>query len=287
MSAVDDEYVKRGVLLALPQSFGNWNEELTKMNSGKRGAQYEYSNPFIDFASRLKDYSGMASRVLQGFLIGLSAYIPNVRGCDHSILCRRVNTYDKPLKVQGGSTIAIDSSGLTPARRGGWLPLKHKKKQSYVKVHFAVNVKTGEILEWKVTPDNVHDNKVLPDLVINASKRKRLRKVLGDGAYDDAFNDDFVKAYGGEMITPPRRNSRVRRNPPPDKWSRNERVREFKRLGAKRWKKKHGYGARWLVETVFSVWKRLFGEFISAKTHKNVLAEIARKVAFYNTLTTM
>lgn len=286
MSAIDDKYVQRGVFLALPQVFHRWDEELDAMNDGKRGGQYEYPASFIDFVSRLKDYTGMASRVLQGFLSGLSIYVPRLKACDHSTICRRVNAYDKPLKAAGSSVIAVDSSGLTPARRGGWLAAKHRKKQPYIKVHFAVNVRTGEILEWKMTPDSVHDTNVFPELVRRASKRKKVRKAYADGAYDDSKNDKLMHDGGGELITPPRKNSRVRRKPPPGKEFRNDRVREYKHLGKKRWKEKHRYGTRWAVETTYSVWKRLFGEHLTAKTERGVLAEIGRKAALFNYLAT-
>lgn len=282
MKTDDEKYIRRGVFLAVPDVFGDWQTELRAMNDGKRGGQYEYPDSFIDFVARVKDYAGMASRVMEGFLLGLSAYVPNVKRCDHTTICRRVNEFSKALKTRGGSTIAIDSSGLTPARRGGWLTFKHRKKKSFVKVHLAVDVRDGKILEFKVTPDDVHDGQVFPQLVEGASKRSKLKKVLADGAYDDKDLDQFTKDKRAKLVTPPRRNSRVRRKPPPESAARNDRVREYKRLGKKKWKKKYGYGKRWIVETVYSNWKRLFGEGLSAQTPKGVEAEVRRKSFLLN-----
>lgn len=282
----DDKYIRRGVCLAIPELFGDWKQELARMNEGKRGAQFEYPDSLIDFAARVKDYTGMASRVVEGFLLGLSAFVPNIEQCDHSTLCRRINEFAKVLKTRGGPVIAIDSSGLTPARRGGWLAFKHRKKQSYVKVHFAVDVRNGKILEFAVTPDSVHDNKVFPQLVAGAAKRSRLKKALADGAYDDAKNDQSLKNQGIKFVAPPRKNSRVNRKPPPEEAARNQRVREWKRLGKKKWRKKNGYGKRWAVETKYSTWKRIFGENLSAKTPKAVEAEVRRKVFLLNSFLT-
>lgn len=279
----DAKYIKRGAFLAAPQIFTSWEEELSRMNAGKRGGQYEYPDSLIEFAARVKDYTGMASRVVEGFLLGLSAYVPNVRKCDHVTLCRRINDFSEDLKTRGGTTLAIDSSGLTPARRGGWLAFKHRKKRAYVKVHLAVDVRDGKIIEFKVTPDSVHDNKVFPELVQGASRRSRVKKVLADGAYDDADNDQALKDEKMKLVVPPRKNSRVKRKPPPESAARNDRVREYKLLGKKRWRKKHGYGGRWMVETVYSSWKRLFGEGLSARTPKGVEAEVRRKVFLLNT----
>lgn len=283
----DEKYIRRGVFLATPQLFESWEDELARMNNGKRGGQYEYPDSFIDFTARVKDVTGMASRVLEGFLFGLSAYVPSVKRCDHTTICRRVNEFAKALKTRGGPIIAIDSSGLTPARRGGWLAFKHRKKQSYVKIHLAVDVRNGKILEFKVTPDSVHDNKVFPELVEKVGKRSRVKNVLADGAYDDKKNDSSARDKKFKLVVPPRKNSRVRRKPPPESAARNDRVREWKRLGKKRWKKKYAYGKRWAIETVYSIWKRLFGEGLSARTPNGVQAEVNRKVFLLNAFLTL
>ncbi len=278
----DAKYIRRGIFLATPQLLGSWDDELARMNAGKRGGQYEYPDSFIDFVARVKDYSGMASRVVEGFLLGLSVYVPGIKRCDHTTICRRVNEFSKALKSRGGSTIAIDSTGLTPARKGGWLAFKHRKKQAYVKIHLAVDVRDGKILEFKVTPDTVHDSQVAPDLVKGAKRNSHVKKVLGDGAYDDKDLDTEVKNAGGKLVTPPRRNSRVKRKPPPDAVLRNYRVRDYKKLGTTRWKKKYGYGKGWAVQTVYSTWKRLLGECLSARGPKGVEAEARRKVFLLN-----
>lgn len=282
----DDKYIRRGVFLACPEFLGDWQAELARMNEGKRGGPYEYPDSLIDFTARVKYFNGMASRVVEGFLLGLSAYVPNVKRCDHTTICRRINEYSKALRTRGGSIIAIDSSGLTPARRGGWLAFKHRKKQAYVKIHLAVDVRNGKILEFKVTPDSVHDAKTVPSLLDGIGKRSKLKRVLGDGAYDQKQVDNAVIAHGGKLVSPPRKNSRVKRKPPPESEARNTRVREYKSLGKKRWKRKYKYGLRWAVETVYSTWKRLFGENLSARTPAGVQAEVRRKIFLYNSLLT-
>ena len=47
------------------------------------------------------------------------------------------------------------------------------------------------------------------------------------------------------------------------------------------WKKSSGYGKRWLVESLFSVIKRMFGESVMAHK-KNMMHEMALKMAIYN-----
>jgi len=58
--------------------------------------------------------------------------------------------------------IAIDASGVRVHKSGGWVERVHGKKKRYIKIHFAVDVKTKEVLSMEVTTDDVHDSKALP-----------------------------------------------------------------------------------------------------------------------------
>ena len=49
------------------------------------------------------------------------------------------------------------------------------------------------------------------------------------------------------------------------------------------WKARLGYNMRWVVEGVFSLFKRLFGGNVTALKWKNIEQEILLKVALYNT----
>ena len=49
-----------------------------------------------------------------------------------------------------------------------------------------------------------------------------------------------------------------------------------------KWKKKRRYGQRWIVETVFSSLKRMFGEYTSAIRFQNMIKEMTMKVSLYN-----
>jgi hypothetical protein len=48
------------------------------------------------------------------------------------------------------------------------------------------------------------------------------------------------------------------------------------------WKKRLGYGQRWMVEAFFSGFKRLFGEVVHAKRFEVMVKEIELKVWVYN-----
>jgi len=49
-----------------------------------------------------------------------------------------------------------------------------------------------------------------------------------------------------------------------------------------KWKKKRRYGQRWIVETVFSAIKRMFGEYVSATKLENMIKEMMMNVSLYN-----
>lgn len=53
-------------------------------------------------------------------------------------------------------------------------------------------------------------------------------------------------------------------------------------LGA--WKRNHGYGQRWIMETVFSSFKRTLGEYVSTRTIRNMTNEMMVKASLYNLL---
>lgn len=48
------------------------------------------------------------------------------------------------------------------------------------------------------------------------------------------------------------------------------------------WKKQVGYGQRWIVETFFPGFKRLFGGVVHTKRFKQMIKEIELKVWVYN-----
>jgi len=48
------------------------------------------------------------------------------------------------------------------------------------------------------------------------------------------------------------------------------------------WKKNHDYLYRWAVESVFSAFKRIFGEHVKAVRWKNMVKELMLMTSIYN-----
>jgi len=53
-------------------------------------------------------------------------------------------------------------------------------------------------------------------------------------------------------------------------------------LGYDDWAKLKGYGRRWMAETVFFTFKRLFVEHSMVMTLKNIARGLVTKIALYN-----
>ena len=52
--------------------------------------------------------------------------------------------------------------------------------------------------------------------------------------------------------------------------------------GLQKWKDSVSYGQRWIVETVFSVIKRTFGEYVYSVKFKNMIQGMMLKASLYN-----
>ena len=154
-----------------------------------------------------------------------------------------------------------------------------RKKKGYLKIHVAIDIKTNkEILAFlEVTDEKSHDGrKVMPRLIEHILKRKdnkdvKIESALGDGSYDSNENFKYLQK---KKIKPAaikvRKNSIVS--------LKNNRLRnreaKFQTRDIIKWKKKRRYGQRWIVETVFSAIKRMFGEYVSATKLENMIKEM-------------
>ena len=60
--------------------------------------------------------------------------------------------------------IAVDSTGIK-VHNGEWMREKYKRRRGWIKIHFAVDVQTKQVVAYEVTDEQVHDNKEFKDLV--------------------------------------------------------------------------------------------------------------------------
>ncbi|MEM1547348.1 MAG: transposase [Candidatus Methanomethylicia archaeon] len=131
----------------------------------------------------------------------------------------------------------------------------------------------------EVTTDDAHDSEALPELIKDASKLRRVSEAVMDGAYDNS-KLKLLRGMGVKPIIKPRRNARDDRGPP----ERCRMVRLIRRMGDEGWAGMMGYSRRWMVETAFSTFKRIFGDYCMAKELTNIAKELTIKAYIYNTI---
>jgi hypothetical protein len=275
----NEKLVKRGEFYLSLEFIDSWDEELERMNKGKRGKPFEYPETFIHFSALWYHFFHLPYRQLEGALRHLSKFIPKLKAADYSTLWHRITKLVIELSANSREVIvAVDSTGIKVTNRGEWMRRKwwRKERKGWIKVHIAVNVKTKKLLAIEVTDERVTDHEMLEPLL----KDVDMKDALLDGAYDteDAF--EFFKRKG---VDPP--GIKIRKNASQKGLSeRAFAVREFQKLGYEKWKKKHGYGGRWTAEGVFSAVKRCFGETVRATSVEGMMLEVRRKFLLYNML---
>ena len=169
---------------------------------------------------------------------------------------------------------------LRYTNRGEWIRHKWKVKRGYLKIHIAVDIKRKRILSLDVTSEQVHDSKVLPVLIedITIKQNKIVDSIIADGSYDNNKNFQFLSFKGIKPAIKVRKNSRCRKT---NHYLRNKTVK-MQKNNLQQWKVSVNYGQRWIVETVFSCIKRIFGEYVTAIKFKNMIKEIMLKASLYN-----
>jgi len=181
----DERLIRRGELVLDLDFLEKQEEELEEMNRGKEGRPFTLADSCIEFLGVVRYLFTMPYRQLEGFTRALNRLVPRLPPADYSGLRRRIlklnpSPYEE-LKSSGEPiAISIDSSGLRVHKAGGWVERVHGKKKRYVKIHFAVNIETKEIVAMEVTTDDVHDSKAFSKLLEGAEGHGKVVKVYGD-----------------------------------------------------------------------------------------------------------
>ena len=127
----------------------------------------------------------------------------------------------------------MDSSGIKVHNGGDWLRHVWKvKKKGYLKIHFAVDIRTKQVVSMDVSSEKAPDGKRLKRLVNRAEENVRVRRVLADGAYDWKANFNFLADKHIKPVIRVRKGSVPRSRVP---W------RE-RRQGSSSWRSSPGHG---------------------------------------------
>jgi len=284
----NESLVRRGEMLFDDGFLQNWRAELKKMNKGKEGANYRYPNSLILLLATVHAYL-LPYRQLEGFLRVMSLHIkklkemvPDFTTIWWRVVRTKINLNPKVNLERDNIVIAVDSTGIKVTNRGEWILDKWKnkrKRKGFIKIHLAVNIKTKKIVSMIVTKEDVHDGKMLKEIVNDVSKNYDIKKVLADGGYDSKDNFRYLDELKITPIIKVRKNSSIKNNSKciPRKLSVIQQLDNLKR-----WEKTHGYGMRWMAESAFSSIKRTFGEHVSSVKWNNIVNEVMLKASIYN-----
>lgn len=282
--------VSRVELFLSTKVLKKWFKELRKLNRNKNGRQFSFPNCFIYYLAFAKTLFGFSYRLLESFISFLCSRFPELKSIDHSTIQRRMEklhlSLEGTVRHKKNLTLSIDSSGLKVHNRGEWIRQKHKLRRGFLKIHFAVNTKTREIVEIDMTDERSHDNKRFRPLVRRILKKYTVKKVLGDAAYDDHRNFNLLDRLKIIPALKMKKNSFKHKWHP--KWDRKQRVRRKHVImmlkSYKEWKRRMDYGKRWISEIVFSSFKHHFGEYFSSLKHENIKKEIMLRACVHNIL---
>jgi hypothetical protein len=284
--AYNEALVRRGEILLDLRIMKGWKHELIEMNEGKEGARYEYPDSFVRLLAFIHVYLRLPYRQLEGFVRMLAGHVTGLRIPDYSSMAWRIQRLNVKLNDEVAErnddvVIALDASGIKVSNRGEWMRHKWKVRRGFLKIHVAVDVKRKMIMALEVTKEKVADGRRLKSLVRKASKQAKITKTIGDGGYDSKTNFRYLADKKIEPVIKVRKNSSSKANGcMPRKLVAQEYLRN-----PEAWKRKHGYGQRWMAETVFSTFKRLFGEYASSIRFRYMVREMMLKASLYNLFT--
>lgn len=267
----------------------DWLVQYDEGAKRQRGGQPKYTEIAITSILSLRFVFKLPLRSIEGFaksmvsLMGVDLEVP-----DYTTLSTKINTMNIMLpavyKDNCGHVMSLDSTGLKIHGQGEWNRKKHSQRdrREWVKMHLSVDNESMKILAVEATADDVHDCEVFDQLVDAAPDK--IKKVLGDGAYDTlgAYKKSLDK--GIELVALPRKNAIVDNDArDPHVIKRNEQVSYYKEEGIHAWANKTGYWDRNRAETTMSRFVTTFSATLASRKVKSQKNEIILKCAILNT----
>jgi hypothetical protein len=293
----NESLIERGRVLMDVGFLKSWNKEIVKMNKGKVGAPFEYSNSYIHFLAFIKTGFKIAYRTVQGIVRGLSEYI-KIEEMHFTHIRRRIQNVRPSVENLGFEeehndddnsdklmTLIVDASGLTISKKGDYIEEKWiLEKKEFVKLHIAVDEKSKKIVSFRITKGDVHDSKKFCPLVKEAAQNYNIDRVYADKAHDNRRSFNLLDGLNIEPAINIRKNASIKTK---GCLLRRDEVLLIKKLGYDGWRQLKDTGRRWIAEIVFSSIKRVFGEDLLSKKFKAQKVEAGLKVMLYNRFMTL
>ena len=218
----DRKYIDRGQLWMLQINSEILTQGVEKLNCGKVGRPYVFSNACFAAAFLFRNATGIRYRQLQGVA---EAVVGRENAPTYSVFQKRITKLGCTFADKGkdgtasvwfsdGGTkaeiklFAFDSTGLKPTNRGDWMTKKWGTRRGFIKLHVGVDARTKKIYAVAITDDKCGDSPQFEGLVeqalANAEKSPNAdtsadTAAAGDGAYDTKK----IRRYCDEHGIPP------------------------------------------------------------------------------------
>ena len=218
----DRKYIDRGQLWMLQINSEILTQGVEKLNCGKVGRPYVFSNACFAAAFLFRNATGIRYRQLQGVA---EAVVGRENAPTYSVFQKRITKLGCTFADKGkdgtasvwfsdGGTkaeiklFAFDSTGLKPTNRGDWMTKKWGTRRGFIKLHVGVDARTKKIYAVAITDDKCGDSPQFEGLVeqalANAEKSPNAdtsadTAAAGDGAYDTRK----IRRYCDEHGIPP------------------------------------------------------------------------------------
>lgn len=289
----NEKLVVRGMFYLDFDLFKDWDNELKRMNKGKKGGQYLFPKSFIEWETvwhQLVDYRG-----LEGITRKLAEAKLIPRYNDYTTIWHRVHNFKPKIILPDYDNLQVksDGTGLKINNRGEYRMDKYgdkNKRKKHVVVVITADKKKRKLLDVDVFFEGEGDSE--PNIAIKQmkklmKKKKHITNYGADGAHDTHTMFNFLGKNHIRSSIKIRKNSVVERKQKCDVISkrRQREVQKYQDLGYVKWAKKVKYGDRWpATEGIFSGVKRKFGENIVSMRKQNVLAEALQRFWAYDIL---
>lgn len=261
------------------------------------GRPQEYPDPLIEMILMIRALYHLPLRQVVGFIRKIfNLYGYSIRVPSYITLSRRAGQLNIKLLERAryhqstdGLVLCLDSSGFKIYGEGEWKVRKHgaSKRRTWLETHIALDEKSRDFISVVNTANNVHDNTQVIPLLIEAEKNlrkvesnKKLKCIIGDGAYFAKNTLGIASKLGVDLIAPPRKNAKLHKNmkkhilyDTPGWEQYNSVVREVAKVGLKQWKINTGYHKRSLVENAFYRLKTIFDDKSHYRTTSNQKTE--------------
>jgi hypothetical protein len=181
--------------------------------------------------------------------------------------------------------LLVDSSGFKVYGEGEWYVRLRKQfhRRTWRKLHIAVDHQSGLVVSAVGSHKDLLDRDALGELLDQTEQA--VKAVYADGAYDYKVCYRAIFERGGEAIIPPKQRGVLHKQ----EWmaGRNRNIKQMRRVGLDKWKRKSGYHRRSLVEAAFYRLKKIFTDKLRSKRTESQDAEMMIRCEALNRMTSL